>query len=115
MSAKNQEKQGKNKKRVPPTTFADRPQDINRKGRPKKEHALTDLLREALDQPRDKEGKTNKQIVIETMLDMAIKGDAIILKYVFDRIDGKPMQQIQADINADFDTSFEIVKKNADT
>ena len=114
MSEKDQVKQKSNKKSRR-TTFADRPQDINRKGRPKKGHALTELLKEALDQPRTETGKTNKQMVIEKMIELALKGDPVILKYLFDRIDGKPMQQIQADINTDFDTSFEIVKKNADT
>lgn len=89
-----QVKQESNKKSGK-TTFADRPQDINRNGRPKKEHCLTDLLKEALDQKHDESGKTNKQMIIDKMYELANDGDAIILKYLFDRIDGKPLQQIE--------------------
>ncbi len=85
----------------PSTTFADRPQDINRNGRPKKEHCLTDLLKEALDQEHTKTGKTNKQMIIDKMFELADKGDANILKYLFDRVDGKPLQTIEANIKRD--------------
>lgn len=67
----------------------------NPNGRPKKEHGLTDLLRKALDEPHDETGITNKQMVIDKMFELANKGDAIILKYLFDRIDGKPLQTIE--------------------
>ena len=70
----------------------------NPNGRPKKEHCLTDLLKEALDQPHTASGKTNKEMVIDKMYELADKGDPIILKYLFDRIDGKPLQTIEANI-----------------
>jgi hypothetical protein len=89
-------KQENNKaNRTPKTTFADRPQDINRNGRPKKEHCLTDLLKEALDQEHNETGKTKKQMIIDKMYELANEGDVAILKYMFDRIDGKPLQQIE--------------------
>ena len=96
-----QVKQEGNKRKVPKTTFADRPQDINRNGRPPKEHCLTDLLKEALDKEHTASGKTNKEMIIDKMFELANKGDSIILKYLFDRIDGRPMQPIQADIKAE--------------
>ena len=76
-------------------------ENINRKGRPPKEHCLTDLLKEALDQPHTKSGKTNKQMIIDKMFELANKGDANILKYLFDRIDGKPLQTIEANVKRD--------------
>jgi hypothetical protein len=94
MSDKVKQEENKGNK-SPKTTFADRPQDINRSGRPKKEHCLTDLLKEALDQKRTGTGKTNKQMLIDKMYELADEGDVAILKYLFDRIDGKPLQQIE--------------------
>ena len=76
-------------------------ENINRNGRPKKEHCLTDLLKEALDQPHTKTGKTNKQMIIDKMFELAEKGDANILKYLFDRVDGKPLQTIEANVKRD--------------
>ncbi len=70
----------------------------NPAGRPKKEHCLTDLLKEALDQPFNDTGKLNKEMVIDKMFELAGKGDNIILKYLFDRIDGKPLQTIEANV-----------------
>ena len=68
-------------------------------GRPPKEHCLTDLLKKALDQPFNDTGKLNKQMVIDKMFEKANDGDPIILKYLFDRIDGKPLQTIEANVN----------------
>ncbi len=72
----------------------------NPSGRPPKEHSLTDLLREALEQPHDETGKTKKQHVIETLYEIATKKqDVVMLKYLFDRIDGKPLQTIEAQVS----------------
>jgi len=99
----------------PSNGFDKNPQNINRNGRPPKEYSMTDLLRTALEEPYDDSGKTNKRMVIDKMLELANEGDSIILKYLFDRIDGKPLQQVQANITQDDpDSIFEIVK-HADT
>ncbi len=83
----------------PKTTFADRPQDINRRGRPPKEHSLTDLLKETLNQPYNDEGKTKKQQVIDKMFEIAVENEDVqMMKYLIDRIDGKPLQTIQANV-----------------
>ena len=71
----------------------------NPNGRPKKEHSLTDLLREALEQPHDDTGKTKKEMVIDKLYEIAVKkGDVVMLKYLIDRIDGKPLQTIEANV-----------------
>ena len=44
-------------------------------GRPPKEHCLTDMLKETLDQPYNDTGKTHKQMVIEKMYERAIDAD----------------------------------------
>ena len=79
--------------------FDKNPENINRAGRPSKEHSLTDLLKEALEQPHNDTGKTKKQVVIETLYRIATeKEDVVMLKYLFDRIDGKPLQTIEANV-----------------
>jgi len=86
-------------------------------GRPPKEHSLTDLLKETLNLPYDESGKTKKQQIIDTMFDIAVnKGDVQMMKYLIDRVDGKPLQQIEANLhNSEPDKSFEIVGINADS
>ena len=64
-------------------------------GRPPKEHCLTDMLKEALNQPHNETGITKKEMLINKMYELADGGDVNILKYLFDRIDGKPLQQIE--------------------
>ena len=43
----------------------------NPNGRPPKEHTLTDLLREALEQPYNETGKSKKQAVIDKVFELA--------------------------------------------
>ena len=59
-------------------------QSGNPNGRPPKEQALTDLLKE----------KANKDELVKRLLVMA-KKDLTALKYVFDRIDGKPRETLE--------------------
>ena len=88
----------------------------NPNGRPLKEHSLTDLLKEALEQPHNDTGKTKKQVVIETLYRIATeKEDVVMLKYLFDRIDGKPLQRIEAEVRrpeADLSNLTKKEKKN---
>lgn len=69
-------------------------QSGNPNGRPKKGQALTDLLNMRLDQ-----GKT-KQEVVNSLVDLAIScpDPAVRLnavRYVFDRVDGKPVETVR--------------------
>jgi hypothetical protein len=79
--------------------FASHPELINRKGRPKKGTSLTDHLIEYLQKqgvdPKTGKKKTRKDILAEKLYDLALKGDTVAMKYVFDRIEGKPHQTIE--------------------
>lgn len=67
----------------------------NPNGRPKKGETMTDALREFMEQPYStRSKKSNKQMLIEKMLGMALSDDAAAAKYIFDRLDGKPHQTI---------------------
>lgn len=64
--------------------FASHPELINKKGRPKKGQAVTDLLRETVD----------KQELVDKLIELAMKGDIQALKYAVDRMDGKPTETV---------------------
>jgi len=79
----------------------------NPAGRPLKEYCLTNLLRQQGDIQdfETKEGLiTRNEGIAKKLWDMAISGDVPAIKYLFDRIDGKPLQQIEA----------QVIKKQAD-
>ena len=77
---------------------------INRRGRPKKGESLSDILDWALDQKRKiKDGETGKEktlllrhILAARLINKAIDdGDVAALKYIFDRLDGKPKETVE--------------------
>ena len=59
-------------------------QSGNPGGRPPKEQALTDLLKE----------KADKNELVDRLLEWS-KEDSTILRYIFDRIDGKPRETLE--------------------
>ena len=67
---------------------------INRKGRPKKGQALTDILSYKLDQ-KTGDGKLHREVVADKLIALAEAGDVSALKYLMDRIDGKPKESIE--------------------
>jgi ribosomal protein L17 len=68
----------------------------NPQGRPKKGETLTDLLREKIEVPKTaKEKLTRKERIIEQLITLAEGGDLAALRYVFDRIDGRPKESIE--------------------
>jgi len=69
-------------------------QSGNPNGRPKKGTALTDILSLNLDKA-DKSGKLLREAIAEKLIDAALNGDIIALKYVFDRLDGKPKESVE--------------------
>jgi hypothetical protein len=71
-------------------------QSGNPKGRPKKGESLTDALREVL-------GEDGKVKIAQKLISLATskKPNIAALKYIYDRIDGMPIQSLTADITAD--------------
>jgi hypothetical protein len=66
---------------------------INRRGRPKKGQALTDILNYKLDQ-RDGSGKLQREALAEKLIDLALGGDITAIRYVMDRVDGRPKETV---------------------
>lgn len=99
----------------PKNGFAEHPENINREGRPPKDHTLTELLKEALKQPRTKDGKIKKQALIDIMLEMAIDDkDKDMIKYIFDRTDGKPKMSMDVEFEDVTPTKFVIEGNESD-
>ena len=73
-------------------------QSGNPTGRPKKEYCLTDILK---DQGNNEDVEieegvmiSRKQAIAQKLWSMAMSGDAMMLRYIYDRIDGSPRQSI---------------------
>jgi hypothetical protein len=66
-------------------------QSGNPGGRPKKADSPTAELRRILQLIDEATGKRNSTRVAETLLAAALKGNIEAIKYLFDRIDGRPV------------------------
>lgn len=66
-------------------------QSGNPKGRPPLQKSLTSLLRLEIDTPcpDDREGRTWRELLVLSLMRLAMKGHPTALKEVWDRIDGK--------------------------
>lgn len=67
----------------------------NPKGRPPIMYSLTDELRYVLNQ-KGPNGRTFKIEVAWALVKAAMDGDVKAMTYIFDRVDGRPSQQIVA-------------------
>ena len=82
--------------------FASRKENINRAGRPKAGETLTDALREyATKADVDFNGGkiTRKQALSQKLWQMALQGDLVAIKYIFDRMDGRPVETLKQEIH----------------
>ncbi|MDR1250610.1 MAG: DUF5681 domain-containing protein [Treponema sp.] len=87
-----------------PTPFVKGDPRINRRGRPKKGQTLTDILDWALDQKRkikneetgEEKSLLPRQMLAQQLIHKAVdEGDVPAIKYIYDRIDGKPKETIE--------------------
>ena len=79
--------------------FAKGDERINRRGRPKKGQALTDILNYKLDQ-KDATGKLQREAVAEKLIGLALEGDMTAIRYVMDRVDGRPKETVSLESTA---------------
>ena len=68
----------------------------NPNGKPPKDLTLTTLLKAKLQEvmPGDKQGRTWREGLVLAVLTGAMKGNPMLLKELFDRLDGKPAQAV---------------------
>jgi hypothetical protein len=84
----NQENTQNNKKRA--TGFALNPQNINLKGAPPKEFSITNALKEILSERNPSTKIERYKELLQKALQMAMRGDGDMLKYLINRIEGMP-------------------------
>jgi hypothetical protein len=85
----------------PPTRGWKPGQSGNPKGGPKRPESLTGLLREYMNaspNPDDPDAKPRKEAFIQAVAKHAIKGDATLIKYLWDRLDGPMKQELLAEV-----------------
>ena len=70
-------------------------QSGNPHGRPKKGTTLTDLLVRYLDERPENDVLTRRQRFIESCYQRAMDGDTTLSKYIWDRMDGAPVQRTE--------------------
>ncbi len=58
-------------------------------GKPKGTRHMATLLREAVEKISDGEDEPADRMIVEKLIQMAIKGNMRAIDYIFDRIDGK--------------------------
>ena len=82
--------------------FENTPENINRKGRPKKGTCLTDLMQKYLSKSIEVKGKGGqlkkvkyRDLFVQQVLKLATAGDTTCLKLIWNYIDGMPIQAIQ--------------------
>ncbi len=81
----------------------------NPKGRPKKKATLTNILEDYGQREHYKKDNisiSKMHALAETLWELALNKDMFAIKYIYDRIDGKPLQQIQADVKSDIIVNF---------
>ncbi len=75
--------------------FASRPENINRNGRPKKGQTLTDILNAHADKEdigKEENKISRREALAQKLWQMALGGDIAAIRYIYDRIDGKPTE-----------------------
>ncbi len=69
--------------------------NINRNGRPKKGQTLTDILKAHADKEDVDSGSrtiSRRDALAQKLWQMALGGDIAAIRYIYDRIDGKPTE-----------------------
>ena len=88
------EKQRSNKDNLKPFKKG---QSGNPKGRPKKSKCIPEILRR-ITAEKDKSGVTKLNLILNNVVNEAIKGDTWSIQFIADRMEGKPAQVIQQTI-----------------
>lgn len=78
--------------------FEANPQNINRKGAPKKEWTMTGLIKASLEESNEK-GVPYKVVIINKLRELAMRGDMQAIKEITNRLDGMPTQKTDLTTN----------------
>lgn len=70
-------------------------QSGNPNGRPPKSRALSEELRRLLQRRAPGTKRTNLEVIVDQLVTLARDGDKDALRYVFDRLEGRPAQALE--------------------
>ena len=84
-------KQKKNKE--PVAGFNVHPENINRAGRPPSGQALTDIMREVLEEKLP-DGKSRKEALVRKVLNLAYDGNEAMVRLAWSYLEGNPRQAL---------------------
>lgn len=110
------DKQQENK---PKTGFQLYPEHINKAGRPPKGQAMADVILQELLEIDATSGLPKNKLIAKSLILAGIRGDISAIKEINDRIDGKSVQRIEANIvNVDdeldkLETNYDDVARKA--
>jgi hypothetical protein len=77
-------------------------------GRPKRDASLTGILRKELNRKGpDKVAKKTR--IVGKLLELADGGDLAAVKYVFDRIDGRPRESMELTTSGELDAKLKTI------
>lgn len=94
-----------------PATRFKKGQSGNPKGRPKGGKSLTDILREVgeiEDVKHNGEIIARKTALAHKMWSLALQGKPEVMRYMYDRLDGKPTQEIKVNSDASIDAPIHL-------
>jgi hypothetical protein len=72
--------------------FLDRPENINRKGRPKKGLTMTDIAKDILEEELPS-GMTRKEALMRKIATLAYEGNETMIKMIWNYVDGMPVSK----------------------
>jgi len=88
----------------------------NPKGRPKKGETLSDILREQLSSIKiEYEDGTQveaKTAIAAKLIERAMEGEILAMKYIYDRVDGRPKESIDLEHSGELTVVFEDAEKD---
>ena len=67
----------------------------NPKGRPKVGKTLTEVLRRYGNESPDGSDMARKELLARELWEIALAGDITAIKYIYDRVDGKPTESVE--------------------
>lgn len=70
-------------------------QSGNPNGRPRKNKALSEELRRLLQGQALGKKETNLQVIVAKLVALAREGDKDAIRYIFDRLEGRPAQALE--------------------
>jgi hypothetical protein len=84
------------------------------KGRPKGSLNMTSILKKYLSGTLNGNSLPSKDMVVLELIKKAIEGDVTAMKYIIDRVDGKPTEKRDINFNANFTEQSDKLKELLD-